>query len=212
MAQLGMGAQPPKRPWYLVVALSLALALGMTGACNGSALVQRYHAPVDTLAAIPAIRDIAADDDRAAVQARFDAYISTLDGARQRGWPLAVALLLLGSATVFFSMRVIGGSGGGRSALLQLIVVQAALAPVAQWLMRDVDEAETRVEEAMLSARARAGNIPAMQIDAGTMALRARGPVGLALHTLGCAFVLVGLTRRGSRAYFEGTAEAVEEQ
>jgi hypothetical protein len=208
-----MAAQPPKRPWYLVVALSLALGLGMTGACNGSTLVARYHAPAEAISALRAMPDIAADDDRAAVQARFDAYITTLDAARQRGWPLAVALLILGSATVFFSMRVIGGSAGARSAVLQLIVVQAALVPVAHWLMRDVDDAYIRLEEANLSARARAGNLPALQLDAGALALRlARGPVGLALHTLGCAFVLVGLTRRGSRAYFEGTAEAVEEQ
>jgi hypothetical protein len=207
-----MPAQSPKRPWYLVVALSLALGLGMTGACNGAGLAQWYHRPAENLAELRAMHDIAADDDRAAVQSRFDAYITTLDAARQRGWPLAVALMILGGATVFFSMRVIGGSGSGRTAVLQLIVVQAALAPVAQWLMRDVDGAETRLEESMLSARARAGNIPAVQIDAGSVALRARGPVGLALHTLGCVFVLVGLTRRGSRAYFEGTAEAVEEQ
>jgi hypothetical protein len=207
-----MAAQPPKRPWYLVVALSLALALGMTGACNGSALVQHYHAPAEQIAALRAMSDIAADDDRAAVQARFDAYITTLDNARPRGWPLAVAMLVLGCATVFFSMRVIGGSGSGRAALLQLIFVQAALAPVAHWLMRDVDEAETRVEEAMLSAHARAGNVPALRLNTGALALRARGPVGLALHTLGCAFVLIGLTRRGSRAYLEGAAEAVEEQ
>jgi hypothetical protein len=206
-----MAAQPPKRPWYLVVALSLALGLGMTNACGGTKLFALYRAPADAIAASRAMHDIAADDDRAAVQARFDAYIASLDAAKNRGWPLAVALLILGSATVFFSMRAMGGSGSGRTALLQLIVVQAALAPAEPWLLRDVDEAETRLNEASQSARARSGAASALEIDVEAFAALARGPVGLVLYTLGSAFVLVGLTRRRSRAYFEGAAEAVEE-
>jgi hypothetical protein len=210
MAQLAMAAQPPKRPWYLVVALSLALGLGMSNACGGTKLFMLYRAPADAIAA-STMHDIAADDDRAALQARFDAYIATLDAARPRGWPLAVALLILGTATIFFSMRAMGGRGSGRSALMQLIVVQAALTPAEPWLMRDVDEAETRFNEACQSARARAGAATALELEVGPFAALARGPVGLVLNTLGSAFVLVGLTRRRSRAYFEGTAEAVEE-
>jgi hypothetical protein len=206
-----MAAQPPKRPWYLVVGLSLALALGMTSACGGTKLFALYRAPAEAIAASRAMHDIAADDDRTAVQTRFDTFIATLDAAKPRGWPLGVALLLLGSATVFFTMRVMGGSGSGRSALLQLIVVQAALAPAAHWLIRDIDQAWLRFNEASESARARAGAASALELELEAFAALARGPVGVALHTLGCAFVLVGLTRRGSRAYLERTAEAVEE-
>jgi hypothetical protein len=49
-------------------------------------------------------------------------------------------------------------------------------------------------------------------MDLEKLAALARGPFGLVLHTLGSAFVLVALTRRRSRAYFERAAEAVEEQ
>src|SRR5271166_784228 len=98
-----------KRPWYLVLALLGALALGMTGACNGWAAWTLYHEPVDVTLAGQGISDPA---DRAAVESRVDAYVHTLDAAKSRGWPVAVATLLLGSAMVIFSMRALGASGG----------------------------------------------------------------------------------------------------
>ena len=37
-------------------------------------------------------------------------------------------------------------------------------------------------------------------------------PLGLALRTLGSALVVIALTRRRSREFFDETGEAVEEQ
>lgn len=211
-----MATQERKRPWYLVVALSVALALGMMSAFNGCALFAFYRAPADAIAVTAAARDIDDDDDRAAVQARFEAYVAALDGAKRRGWPLSVAMLLLGSATVFFAMRTIGGSSGGRTALLQLVFVQAAMAPLSAWLLRDVQEAELRYEESSQSARDRESVLGKRETDASARlrdcVLRARSPVELVLHTLGSAFVLVGLTRRRARAFFDEAAAAVEER
>jgi hypothetical protein len=42
--------------------------------------------------------------------------------------------------------------------------------------------------------------------------LRAMNPLGLALRTLGSALVVIALTRRRSREFFDETGEAVEEQ
>ncbi len=211
-----MAAQDRKRPWYLVVALSVALGLGMMSAFNGCALFAFYRAPADAIVATPAAREIADDDDRAAVQARFEAYVGALDGAKRTGWPLSVAMLLLGSGTVFFAMRTIGGSSGGRAALVQLVFVQAALAPLSAWLLRDVHEANLRYESALASATVRESVLGKRESESAARLSdrirRAGGPIELVMHTLGSAFVLVGLTRRRARAVFDEAAAAVEER
>ena len=132
-----------KRPWYLVLALLGALALGMTGACNGWAAVTLYREPVDVSLSGQGISDPA---DRAAVEARVDSYVRTLDGAKTRGWPIAVAGLLLGGAMVVFSMRALGGSRGARAVLVQLAVAQAGLNAASYWLLRDVMDADLFIE------------------------------------------------------------------
>jgi hypothetical protein len=210
-------AQERKRPWYLVVALSGALALGMMGGYSGCANFTLYRAPEAAVAArVAETHGIADEADRAAVQARFDAYIDTLDAAKPRGWPLAVATLLLGSAIVFFGMRTIGGSSSGRVALVQLVFVQAGVTAAGAWLMRDVDEAELRFELAKQSAHVRESNLE--KGDADQMmrmwerVSHAIIPVQLALRTLGSALVIVALTRRRSREFFDAASAAIEER
>jgi hypothetical protein len=211
-----MPAQERKRPWYLVVALSVALALGMMGGYSGCATFTLYRAPeVAAATRIAQTRDIADEADRAAVQARFDAYIEALDAAKARGWPLAVATLLLGSAIVFFGMRTIGGSGGGRVALVQLVFVQAGLTVASAWLMRDVDQAQLRFNDAKVSADARA-TYDRREADqymrVVERASHAFIPVEIVLRTLGSMFVIIALTRRRSREFFDAAAAAVEER
>jgi hypothetical protein len=209
-----MATQERKRPWYLALALSVALALGMMGAFGGYASVMLYRAP-NAILALPAAatHDIADDADRAAVQLRFDAYVAALDASRARGWPLAVATLLLGGAIVVFATRTIAGSRSGRAALLQLVFAQAGLTVGSAWLMRDVDDAAQRFNNAYQSAvdhenaRERRGadrtlfHVPS-----------AWTPVVLALRTLSSAFVLVALTRRRARHFFDAASPAVEER
>jgi hypothetical protein len=202
-----------KRPWYLVLALLGALALGMTGACNGWAAVTLYREPVDVSLSGEGISDPA---DRAAVEARVDSYVRTLDAAKPRGWPIAVAGLLLGGAMVVFSMRALGGSRGARAALVQLTVAQAGLSAAGYWLLRDVMDADTRWREASQVAdvhervadRSRADEI----LRAPLVIVRARNPIGLVLSTLGSVLVVVALTRRRSRDFFDAAAAAVEER
>jgi hypothetical protein len=202
-----------KRPWYLVLALLGALALGMTGACNGWAAVTLYREPVDVSLSGEGISDPA---DRTAVEARVDSYVRTLDAAKSRGWPLAVAGLLLGGAMVIFSMRALGGSRGARAALVQLTVAQAGLTAAGYWLLRDVMEADTRWREASQVAdvhervadRTRAEEV----LRAPLAIVRARNPIGFVLSTVGSVLVVVALTRRRSRDFFDAAAAAVEER
>jgi hypothetical protein len=202
-----------KRPWYLVLALLGALALGMTGACNGWAAWTLYREPVDvTLAG----QDISDPADRAAVEARAEAYVHTLDAAKPRGWPVAVGTLLLGTAIVILSMRTLGGSSGARAALVQIVVAQAGLNAASYWLLRDVMDADTRWREATQVAdvhakmpdRSRADEV----IRATAGMVRLRNPIGLVLSTIGSVLVVVALTRRRSRDFFDAAGAAVEER
>jgi hypothetical protein len=207
-----MAAQERKRPFYLVLALTGALALGMLGACNGWATITYYRAPIDPIAETRGIVD---DEDRAAVEARIETYVHTLDAAQSRGWPLAVATMLVGSAIVFFAMRAMGGSRGARAALVQLIVAQAALTAASFWLMRDVDEAELGWRAYQVAARRDETHErhEAAEVTRLTERMaRTMGPVVLALRTLGSTLVLVALTRRRSRDLLDAAAAAIRER
>ena len=202
-----------KRPWFLVLALLGALALGMTGAYSGWAAWTLYKEPVDVSQVGQSFSDPA---DRAAVQSRVEAYLHTLDAAKARGWPIAVATLLLGGSIVLLSMRVLGGSGGARAALVQLIVAQAALNGASYWVLRDVVQADTRLLEAHAIAELherfpeRSRDDLVLQVTRGEA--RARNPLGLVLSTLGSVLVVIGLTRKRAREYLETTTAAVEER
>jgi len=200
-----------KRPWYLVLALLGALALGITGAYKGWEEVTLYHASLDPTAAGQGIAD---EHDRTVVIARTEAVIRALDAAKSRGWPLAVATLLVGSATLLFAMRALGGSSGARAVQVQLVLAQAGIGVAGHLLLRDVIEADLQWREAEHSAEEHAAGVVApVQPPISTMAvLRAASTMVLVLRTLGSALVIIGLTRRGSREYFDETAAAVEER
>ena len=140
-----------KRPWYLVLALLGALALGMTGACNGWAAWTLYREPVDVTLVGQGISDPARPLPRSSRGSKPTS--AALDAAKPRGWPVAVATLLLGGAMVLFSMRALGGSGGARAALVQIVVAQAGVNAASYWLLRDVMDADTRWREASAGGR-----------------------------------------------------------
>lgn len=202
-----------KRPWYLVLALLGALALGTTAAQRGWGTIMLYREPLDMSQVGTGIVDSA---DRAAVQAATEAYVRAIDAAKPRGWPIAVGSLLLGGAMVIFAMRALGGSAGARAALLQLVVAQAGLNAASHWLLRDVLDAEVgmgvaqQVATVHESIRDRALADDTMR---RTMAMaRAINPLKLVLSTLGSALVVVALTRRRARDFFEASTAALEER
>jgi hypothetical protein len=209
MAAGSMVALERKRPWYLVLALLGALALGTAGAFQGWGTYVSYREPVDPSRAGAAIADEA---DRLAVVARVEAYVQTLDAAKPRAWPLGVATMLLGSAIFVFAVRALGGSGRARALLVQLVVVQAAANAASYWLMRDVFEADLRVREAEDAAESRE-HVPerdrAAVLRAAGKARRAAYPIAFAVDTLTSALIIVALTRRKSRDFFDAAGKAV---
>ena len=195
-----MAASERKRPWYLVLALLAALAFGANGARSGWDSIVLYRNPVD---ASLAGQGISAEAERAAVVASVEAYVRTLDAAKSRGWPLAVASLLLGASTLFFAMRALGGSGGARAALVQLVLAQAGVNAAHHWLMRDVDDAEWRWVEASRAAHGHE-HVP-------DDVMRGAASMAFVFHALGSALVVVALTRRRSREFFDSAPAVVGE-
>jgi hypothetical protein len=201
-----------KRPWYLVLALLAALALGTAGAFQGWGTFVSYHDAIDPTMIGAGIADEA---DRLAVIARFEAYLQVLDMAKARAWPLGVATLVLGTAMFIFAMRALGGSGTARAVLVQLVVAQAGANAASYWLLRDVFEAELRLREAE-DASASRETVPerdqAEVLRAAGKMRRAGYPIALALDTLGSALIVVALTRRRARAFFDPKSEALRER
>jgi hypothetical protein len=205
-----MVAAKRKRPWYLVLALIGAVTLGSIGACDGWGTVTLYREPID-----PSVvgQRIADDADRAAVVARFQAYLQTLDAAKTRGWPLAVASLLLGGAILIAAVRTLGGSGSARRVLVQLVIAQAGTTALSYWLMRDAFEVYLRFVDASQSAELheRISDRPRADEKArtGSHALRVATPIVFALRTLGSVFIVIALTRRRSRELLDSANEAI---
>ena len=209
-----MAAIERKRPWYLILGLIAAIVFGLAGAQGGWGTATLYHEPINSSVAM---QGIANEADRAAVVARIEAYLAALDAARSRGWPIAVATLLLGVATLFFAMRALGGSSSARAALVQLLVAQAGLSTVSHALLRDVNEAEMGVLEAKKIAdiheepgldKHRAEEM----IRTTHAVVRVAAPIVLAMQLLASALIVLALTRRRSREFFDPPAAAVRER
>jgi len=206
-----MAAAQRKRPLYLVFALLGALALGVTGAYRGCDDVTLYRTPVDPSLLTQGFADEA---DRTLVAARLQEDLQAFDGAKARGFPLAVAGLLLGSALVFAAMRALGG-GAARTALVQLVIAQAGANAASHWLLRDVSQAQLRLHEARWTAESHQRFADRRHADdearKGARVLRAVYPITLVMRTLGSALVVVALTRRRTRALLDPPAETVKD-
>jgi hypothetical protein len=196
-----MAVATQKRPWYLVLVLLGAFALGMLGTADGLSAVNLYRNPFDASAQGLGIADSA---ERDAVVARAVTWMQALDHARARGWPLGVAVLVLGGAVSLFALRTLGGSGGARTALVQLVIAQAGVNVADYWLMRDVAEPHARFWAAQQTALTHE--------PMNAEVLRQAWVVGLSLETIGAALVVLGLTRRRSREFLDALTEAVEER
>lgn len=192
-----------KRPWYLVLALLGALALGTAGASSGWFAARIYFVDVDPTAFADGITN---ERDREVVVSRGEDLLHSLDAARSRAWPLAVATLLLGSATLVFALRALSGSSGARAALVQLVLAQAGVHVAANYLLRDPLEKTLRLQQAKAAADEHAGGTPE------PVPTQTTSTVSLVLGTLASVLVVVGLTRRGSLAYFEAGPATVEER
>jgi hypothetical protein len=208
-----MTAAPRKRPFYLVLALLAAVVCGAYGALQGWSAFLLYRGGID-----PALvgQDLATAHDRAAIAARAAALETALDAAKAWGWPIAVAAIVLGSAMFVFAMRSLAGSGAARTMLVQIVIVQAGLNMAQHWLLRGVEEANLGLSESVYTAYLRESvperNHPEARAAASAAMWRTAYPFSLAAQALGSALIVLALTRRRAREFFDASAEALGER
>jgi hypothetical protein len=152
---------------------------------------------------------IASVDARDAAFAAGERWLTTRIDARKREMPFGVASLLLGGTMVLLAARSMAGREGSRRALLQVVIVQAALVIAAFALTRDV----TRAEMAFfvrLAAGANAANAASYQVlndPAVTRSLELVVPLLVLFVKLAfSALIVVALTRPRARAFFQEPA------
>lgn len=138
---------PKKRPVYLVAALAIAFALGTGGWVGGCESIAYYNAEPSSMRVDLPLKD---ESERPRLDAALDRWFAARDAGRRQAFPLGVAAFVLGAAILSLAARGLAGKAGGRSALVQVISVQAVLAIVTfaatrdiRWAERDVDVIRT---------------------------------------------------------------------
>jgi hypothetical protein len=191
-----------KRPWYLILALVCAWVFGASAASEGCATVNFYKSDSSELAL-----DQAREVDREAVDKIGQRYASVLEGAKTRMFPLAIASLILGSVMWGLAAGAMAGRNGARAALLQVMSVHALVLVVAFMITPDVRTATVEARVGLL------GLVPEPHSVAERDAQRwLRGhlwavPAAFtAVQLFGYGLVLVALTRRRTREFFEASS------
>jgi len=211
-------SRAPKRPWYLVAALIAGWMIGASAMSDGCNIVMFYRGDaVDVERPAQEITDVEARKQVIDLGARV---IAARDAARNRLLPLGIASLLLGAAMVMFSARALSGRAGARGALVQVTVARAALVVASYFITSDVRAVELEHFRATAMAlqreTARAKHIEdkdTLEKAERIMALmwKAALPTQLVLSSLVSALIVVGLTRRKSREFFEAAAGPLSE-
>ncbi len=203
----GRASEPGSRPRYLAVALVAALVIGAGCWTDGCSRLAFYRGEREHAANIhQAIRD---DDERARVEELYQRYEDVADAARGRYVPIAAATFVLGAALLALAARGLAGKSNTRSALMQVVAVQAIVVGGGWFAIRDVREAEDEWQYAAVLAHQRE-SVPPEQFPDVVRVMRGLqrwGPPSmLALRTLASALILFALSRPRSREFFEATA------
>ena len=194
-----------KRPWYLVLALSLALFLGATSTMQGCQTFAVYQG---ALTADPLVESIPTESGRKAVEEGFQHYTETVYAAKKHVFPLSVAAWVLGLALMALTLRALAGSRVARGYLLQVLAAKGALMVAEFWLTRDVARAE--VEHALIRQAA-------LFPDAAANPQTPFDPIRFLVFVLAAwlfvklaavAAILVALTRARTRAFYDAVALA----
>jgi hypothetical protein len=194
-----------KRPWYLVAALVGAWILGATAMNKGCAEIAYYKATDHAELVQAEAETFGPEADHTAVVQAIERYCGVKDGARSRVFPLAVSAFLLGAAMWSLAAGAMANRDGARSALVQVIAVHALVLVLAFAITPDVRAAEAeRISKhaALTAPMPRAGPLRVLQrtvIEHSSVI-----PVlEQSLRLICYALVLVALTRRRTREFFE---------
>jgi len=205
-------AAPPARPRYLVVALVVALVFGAGCWTEGCARLQFYRGGRDGGPVLNAqIRD---DGEREKVEDKYKTFLDVAENARARGVPIYAAYFVLGAALLALAARGLAGRTNARSALVQVVSVQALVVVASWFVMRDLVDAENEWHLARTLAQQREALPPEKFVRVEPTlrdAVKWGGPGWLVIRTLASALIVVALTRQRSRDFFEAAAGAAPE-
>ena len=191
----------PRRPWYLNVALALAWLMGAGAVVGSSYVISLLHKTPDQISLdIDSAPDLT-EAERNRQKEASEAYTTALHHARNRVIPLVVAELLVGAAMVVFAQRAAVGRSWARHALIQLTVAHVGLAGLEWVLTPDMRGPENNLQRAE-------HNLEASEADLATWKLVRLAGLGLGIGV--GAVTILGLTLRGSRAFYGAMAELSE--
>lgn len=194
----------PKRPRYLLVALVVALLFGAGCWIDGCGRLSFYRGEQDHTEALnEAIKNEA---DRTHAETLYRQFVDVADNARKRAIPLAAATFVLGAALLTLAARGLGARMNTRRILVQVVIVQAVVVGASYYLMRDVQNAELDWQIARTLAERRE-SMPQDQYERLVPMMesvrRFGAPSWLVVRTIASALVVLALTRRGAREFFE---------
>jgi hypothetical protein len=195
-----------KRPRYLVVALIAALMFGAgcwTEGCGRLAYYREAHERTPTM--MIAIRD---DADRARVEELFQRFVDAAARARGKALPLATATFVLGAALLSLATRGLGGRSNTRSALMQVVTVQAVVVVMSYFVTREMLQAEAdwQYEAALVHQRERVSPEQLAEITPTLRSIqRWAPPAWLSLRTVASLLIVFALTRPRAREFFNAT-------
>lgn len=200
-------AERPRRPRYLVIALSFAMAIGAGCWTEGCDRLGFYRGEADPRQAINA--QIADAEDRARADALYTHFTEVADRAHARAVPMSAAMFVLGVALLTLAARGLAGRTNTRSALVQVVVAQALVVGANYFVMRDVRAAELEWQiDGTLTQQRHALPPEKLAQAAETLeAARRWGPPSwLVMRTVVSGLIVFALTRPRSRAFFEARA------
>jgi hypothetical protein len=167
----------------------------------GSGTLQFLHATPDDISLEIDAKPNLTETERDRQKAVYEAYTAALQAAGKRVVPLALAELLIGAAMVVFAQRATVGRAWARQALVQLTLAHVTLSGLAWELTPELRAPEN--EFAIMDASVERPEIK----DAA----RAMNILGLGLGISLSALAVLGLTLRGSRAFYSA-AEGLPER
>lgn len=196
-----------KRPRYLVVALVTALVFGAGCWTEGCAKMALYRGDHDNGESLNSrIHD---DTERAQAETLFQRYIEASERERSRGLPLGIATFVLGAALLALASRGLAGKSNTRSALMQVVLAQAIVVGATYFATPQTRNAENDWQwETVLFTQHK--DLPPEQFAQAVPMIRwfrrFVPPGWLAIRSSASALILLALSRKRSREFFEAAA------
>lgn len=201
----------PARPRWLVVALLVALLFGVGSWTEGCERLVVYRGEREILTQQNA--EVPEGAPRQRAEALFDHFIEVAEREKGKTVPFAVGSFVLGAALLALAARGLTGRTNPRSAIIQVVLVQALVHGAAYFATHDYREAENewKLELSLYKWHL----VPPDQLDQARAVNRAMlhvlDPTWLVVRTIASGLVVFALTRQRAREFFDAAQQQVPE-